>query len=85
MFAHHLTIISGFRAWRKRKQTAADLLSLDERTLVDIGLYRWQIPLLAAGMPLFKTARSEGQTGRTVSRKWRGHPSPCERTLGELL
>jgi uncharacterized protein YjiS (DUF1127 family) len=46
------TIISGFRASRERKQTLAELRSLDERTLLDIGLHQWQVPLLAAGMPL---------------------------------
>ncbi|MCP4329410.1 MAG: DUF1127 domain-containing protein [Alphaproteobacteria bacterium] len=38
-----------FGAWRRRRATYRELLRLDDRTLADIGLTRYDIELMAAG------------------------------------
>ena len=36
--------------WRRREQAYAELMSLDDRSLADIGIHRSQIPAIVEGM-----------------------------------
>ncbi len=40
----------GFAAWRRRRQTYRELVRLDDRTLADIGLTRYEVEAMASGL-----------------------------------
>jgi uncharacterized protein YjiS (DUF1127 family) len=42
-------IAGRLRAWREREQAYAELMSLDDRSLADIGIRRGDIPFVVAG------------------------------------
>ena len=42
-------IVAKFKSWNERRQTFAELDSLDDRTLADIGINRAEIGQIAAG------------------------------------
>jgi uncharacterized protein YjiS (DUF1127 family) len=43
------TAVARVRAWREREQARAELMSLDDRSLADIGLSRSDIPAVLSG------------------------------------
>ncbi|HTQ33566.1 MAG TPA: DUF1127 domain-containing protein [Stellaceae bacterium] len=63
----------GFAEWRRKQQAYAELMSLDDRSLADIGIRRSEIPAIVEGnheathrdadrefMPAFNTRRLAG-------------------------
>jgi uncharacterized protein YjiS (DUF1127 family) len=65
----NLVISAGraFSQWRRREQTYAELMALDDHSLADIGIHRSQIGALVQGVrvpdpslpPVFSTTRQE--------------------------
>ena len=57
--------LAAVRNWQIRRRTAADLRSLDDDLLADIGIDRSDIPAVAASL----TARAQGETPRRVDER----------------
>ena len=49
MFALFQKLVAALRAWRERELAYQELMSLDDRTLADIGIRRADIPYVIAG------------------------------------
>ncbi len=59
MFSIVATAAAAFRAWQERRRAAAQLASMDDRLLADIGVRRTEIPFVIRGTAQSRPAAND--------------------------
>jgi len=91
MTAHLATLVDGigtrlidrYRRWMLRRQTATQLLQLDDHMLSDIGVSRSEIPYLAARQAAHRVAREREDHQRAAQARLRRVPRLTVREIAE--